>query len=125
MRTFKLGDIVTKAKSKEGAIFIVKVEEINKRFEISLKTRSFKKGSRIYYFGMECDDSNVVFIAKDIFSEIFDGVNFKKEFKENLDSGNGYFKIWMYKGKEDEIAVIENFLHIRFNCKNWEIVNIN
>lgn len=116
--------IVKKAKTKDGAILMVKVEKEKEEYEVSLKIRKYEKGSFVFYFGLENKRLNKT--SKKIriaFSNIFCDISFKEEFKINFIWGDGYFKTWAYLG--DEKDVIEYFLHLQYRLRKWKIISIN
>lgn len=118
-----LNKIIKKAKTKNGTILVLKIDGEKEKYEVSLKIRRYKKGSYVFYFGLENKRLNRSSkLIRNAFLNIFRDISFKKEFKINFIWGNGYFKTWAYFGDEKEI--IEYFFNLQYKLRRWEIISI-
>jgi hypothetical protein len=109
---------------KTGSVdFFVKIleEEIEER--IVLKIKKYDAISSLIVLKFHRSPDMEIDKIKKAFIRIYSDINFKEEFKQNLDVEVNCFSTWMYNGEGINNA-IEYFLLLKFNLKPWKITRI-
>lgn len=124
-----LGMVIKKALRKDGVFVDVEIKEEKIKEEIYLKGKSFGRGSYLFSFkfSLPLYESSKLLTIENLVESFRDISATRKEFGNNLivNKEKNYCQIWIDSDEDSVRNVIEIILNLKYDLKDWKIINIS